>query len=72
MTREALETFRSLRARCDGISPSVLNTRLKELGDAQLVELGEDGYALTEQARKMMKAAGPLQVWAEQWGADFG
>src|SRR4029453_1698470 len=30
------ETFRSLQSRMDGVSPSILNTRLRELRDAPL------------------------------------
>ena len=37
--------FRALRERCDGMSPSVLMRRLRELRDAGIIELGTDGYA---------------------------
>ena len=36
--RAASRTFRELQAACDGASPSVLNTRLKELRQANLVQ----------------------------------
>lgn len=45
------QTFRLLRASADGISPSVLNTRVKELREARLVELAETGYVLTAVGR---------------------
>ncbi|MCP5041032.1 MAG: helix-turn-helix transcriptional regulator, partial [bacterium] len=38
-------SFRDLQARCGGLSPSVLNTRLKELREAGLVErIDGEGY----------------------------
>src|SRR5512146_2158162 len=49
------QSFRLLRASADGISPSVLNSRLKELREAGLVELGGEGYALTAQGLELMR-----------------
>ena len=61
------QSFRLLRASADAISPSVLNTRLKELREARLVELAEDGYRLTSQGADLVKALKPLNRWAEAW-----
>src|SRR5438445_13514089 len=58
------QSFRLLRASADGISPSVLNTRLKELRDAGLVELAEQGYALTVHGMELMRHMKPLSRWA--------
>jgi DNA-binding HxlR family transcriptional regulator len=64
---EAL-TFRGLRARCDAMSPSVLNQRLAELRQAGLVELDPaGGYRLAGAGRELLRAIGPLQVWATRW-----
>lgn len=63
------QSFRLLRASADGISPSVLNTRLKELRDARLVELAETGYALTAEGRELVRHLKPLNRWAEAWAA---
>jgi DNA-binding HxlR family transcriptional regulator len=42
-------TFRELQARCDNISPTVLNNRIKELREAMIIERAPDsGYVLTE------------------------
>jgi DNA-binding HxlR family transcriptional regulator len=60
-------TFRALRARCDDVSPSVLNTRLAEMVGHDLVELGEGGYALTAQARSLGDLLVPLDIWARSW-----
>ena len=61
------QSFRLLRASADAISPSVLNTRLKELREARLVELAEDGYRLTSQGADLVRALKPLNRWAEAW-----
>ena len=60
------QSFRLLRASADGISPSVLNTRLKELRDV----LGEDGYLLTAEGVQLVKSLQPLNRWAEAWAAQ--
>ena len=59
---------RALRAACGGVSPSVLQTRLDELRDAQLVthQLGA-GYALTALGRELLVAFAPLYGFADRW-----
>lgn len=42
---DANRTFRDLQARCDSASPTVINTRLKELHAAGLVINSDHGYA---------------------------
>jgi len=60
---------RALRARCDGMSPSVLYERLRELHDAGLVDHVSGGqYALTEHGRALGAALEPLDAWARSWG----
>lgn len=62
-------TFRELREHCDGMSPTVLNQRLRELRDSDIVILEEPaGYALSRQGRELLDALTPLQRWAERWG----
>ena len=66
--RDAPLTFRGLRARCDAMSPSVLNQRLAELREAGLVELDPDGgYRLAAAGRDLLRALAPLQAWATRW-----
>ncbi|MCP3143051.1 helix-turn-helix transcriptional regulator [Pyxidicoccus sp. QH1ED-7-1] len=61
-------TFRALREACGDMSPTVLNTRLKELRDSDLVTLdAEEGYALTPLGRELMEHVLPLFDWAERW-----
>lgn len=64
---EANRTFRDLQARCGSASPTVLNTRLKELRTAGLVEKASDGYALTEDGRALFQVLEPLGDWAMDW-----
>ena len=62
-------TFRELREHCDGMSPTVLNQRLRELRDAEIVVLEDPvGYALSTPGRELLEALMPLQRWAEHWG----
>jgi len=66
------QSFRLLRASADGISPSVLNTRLKELREARLVELAAEGYELTRHGMELMHHMGPLNRWAHGWAVHTG
>jgi DNA-binding HxlR family transcriptional regulator len=66
--RETALTFRELRERCDMMSPTVLNQRLRDLRESDIVVLEEPyGYALSKQGRKLLEALMPLHQWAEQW-----
>jgi len=60
-------TFRDLQDRCGSASPSVLNTRLKELRAAGLIYNAEKGYALTEDGRQLLERLEPLGDWAAGW-----
>ena len=59
-------SFRALGQAC-GVSPSVLNTRLAELRETNIVALGEEGYALTAQGTALLALLLPLHEWAEGW-----
>ncbi len=66
--REARLTFRALQNACGGVSPTVLNERLKDLRGGQIVDLVEsDGYGLTPFGRELRQALRPLTEWAERW-----
>jgi len=59
---------RSLRDRCDGMSPSVLYDRLGELSGAGLVVQRDDhSYELSEVGRSLGAALIPLEQWAARW-----
>src|SRR6185437_9181320 len=59
--RDGALTFRELRQRCDDMSPTVLNERLKDLREAGIVDPGEEGgYALSELGEQLHVALRPL------------
>jgi DNA-binding HxlR family transcriptional regulator len=65
-------TFRSLRDACERksgkISPSILNSRLKDLHEAKIVERTLEGYRLTELGKELFALLEPLCPWSEKWG----
>lgn len=61
------DTFRGLQARCGGISPTVLNTRLKSLREAGLIDAGLDGYFLTADGIALGQHLLALDEWARDW-----
>jgi DNA-binding HxlR family transcriptional regulator len=63
---EAL-TFRALQDAA-ATNPALLNTRLKELRDAGVVDHGEGGYFLSDTGRGLMQSLQPLSAWADAWG----
>lgn len=67
--RSGPRTFRELQSACDGASPSVINTRLRELRKAQLVihNTGE-GYRLSTQGIELSEYLEPLAEWSNEWG----
>lgn len=71
LSQDGTGSFRELRSRCDDISPTSLNTRLKELRELGLVELRESGYELTDQGRSLSRLLKPLDKWANEWATSF-
>jgi DNA-binding HxlR family transcriptional regulator len=59
--------FRDLRTACGDISPTILNTRLAELREAAIVDLGDEGYSLTAEGKTLIDEFMGLHVWAERW-----
>ena len=61
-------SFRALQSACERVSPSVMNERLRELRQADLIELREPGgYALTKLARELSEFLVPMDRWAKRW-----
>jgi DNA-binding HxlR family transcriptional regulator len=59
---------RAMLAACDGLSPSVLYERLRELRDAGLVEQDASSrYELTALGAELGAAIGPLDAWSRRW-----
>lgn len=59
--------FAELEAACEGISPAVLNTRLKELLMAGLIEKVDSGYAVTRIGREIHRGLLPLSASSKKW-----
>ncbi len=64
-------TFRELQDRCESISPTTLNKRLKELSHALLIERTMEGYALTKKGEEVFNLLKPLESWAKKWAKNF-
>ena len=60
-------SFRGLQQRCDGMSPSVLNTRIKQLTEAELVFTTAEGYKLTTLGISLIDTLNPLRDWSKAW-----
>lgn len=61
-------TFRALQEACGGVSPTVLNQRLRELRESHLVDLVEgEGYGLTPTGRELRRRLEPLVAWSKSW-----
>lgn len=66
-------TFRELQARCDGVSSSVLNDRLRELREATLIGTQPGGgYLLTPGGQELLAELTPLDAWAKRWAKRVG
>jgi DNA-binding HxlR family transcriptional regulator len=64
-------TFRELQQRCEKISPTLLNTRLKELKLLNLIEVETTGYQLSKQGIELFNIIAPLGIWSTQWAEQF-
>jgi len=64
-------TFRELQQRCEKISPTLLNTRLKELKLLNLIEVATAGYQLSKQGVELFNIISPLGIWSTQWAEQF-
>jgi len=65
-------TFRQLQERCEAISPTVLNSRLKELREAGLVDHSQQGYRVTPLGGELYVLLVPLGSWAKKrWTAEL-
>jgi DNA-binding HxlR family transcriptional regulator len=66
--RDESLTFRELQGRCDDMSSSVLNQRLRDLRSADIVALDQGGgYRLTDEGLALVHALVPLHQWAADW-----
>ena len=61
------QTFRLLQDSVGGITPNTLNTRIKELREAGIVNHGNEGYSLTLSGQDLLKRLSDLQAFAGKW-----
>ena len=66
------QTFRLLQDSVGGITPNTLNTRIKELREAGLVNHGDDGYSVTTSGVDLLKRLSDLQAFAAKWATSQG
>lgn len=67
LAEEGPSTFRHLQKKCETISPTVLNQRLKELQVAHFVYRTTEGYSVTELGRTTYETLVPLRKVAQSW-----
>lgn len=63
-------TFRDLQERCGSVSPSILNSRIKDLREAGIIERTDAGYALTKRGRELREIVVPIGKWAIGWSEE--
>lgn len=68
--RDCRLSFRELRVRCDDVSPSSLNVRLKELRALSLVDLTDEGYGYTPWGEELGRQLLDLNQWAGKWDKE--
>ena len=64
-------TFREIQQRCEKVSPTVLNKRLKELTSSGLVERGDTGYQLTPTGSELFDLLQPFGAWSNSWAENL-
>jgi DNA-binding HxlR family transcriptional regulator len=64
--------FRALQKACDGMSSSVLASRLADLTSTGIVMIDDSGdYALSETGQQLKMAMGPLMDWSHDWATSL-
>ena len=61
------QTFRLLQDSVGGVTPNTLNTRLKELREADLLTHGSEGYSVTPTGADLLKRLSDIQAFAGKW-----
>ncbi len=70
--REGRLVFRELQSRCNAVSPTVLNGRLKELRTLGIVDHDGAGYGLTKSGQELGGHLLGLDDWAKRWARSLG
>jgi DNA-binding HxlR family transcriptional regulator len=61
------QTFRLLQDSVGGVTPNTLNTRIKEMREAGLMNHGDNGYILTNAGADLLRRLGELPAFATKW-----
>ncbi|WP_066270263.1 winged helix-turn-helix transcriptional regulator [Hydrogenophaga palleronii] len=61
------QTFRLLQDSVGGVTPNTLNTRIKQLRAAHLVDHAGHGYRLTTQGSELARRLTEVQAFAGKW-----
>jgi DNA-binding HxlR family transcriptional regulator len=61
------QTFRLLQDSVGGVTPNTLNTRIKELRAARLIDHNGTGYRLTPQGADLVRRMGEMRGFASRW-----
>jgi DNA-binding HxlR family transcriptional regulator len=64
-------TFRALQERCDGVSPTVLNRRLKTLREMKLADHNDAGYGLTKMGAQLGMQIARMDRWSHKWAKEL-
>ncbi|GAB3685030.1 winged helix-turn-helix transcriptional regulator [Salinisphaera aquimarina] len=64
-------TFRALQSRCDEISPTMLNRRIKELRELNMVDHEEAGYGHTPWGAELSEHLMDLSRWSDRWAKSL-
>ena len=64
------QTFRLLQDSVGGITPNTLNTRIKEMREAGLMNHDKEGYRVTPTGTDLLKRLSDLQPFAVKWVAS--
>jgi DNA-binding HxlR family transcriptional regulator len=64
------QTFRLLQDSIGVITPNTLNTRIKELRAAGLLDHNQNGYVVTTLGADLLKRMGDLSAFATKWAAS--
>ena len=65
--RDGRLTFRQLQDRCEKVSPTLLNKRLKELREMQLIDHEQGGYGFTDLGQELGKQLAGFSSWSNKW-----
>ena len=64
-------TFRQLQEKCEQVSPTVLNKRIKELTASGLIERGDSGYQLSGNGIDLFRLLEPFGGWSQKLAAEL-